>query len=317
MAKHPIEVYNHENTSLVDDYWGVRTVLDNEFSSAAESIDYLDYRCKIYPFFREFMNLWNCMPEDGTMVDYGCGPANDLVGFLQYSKAKKVIGIDVSPKALQLAVRRLELHDFDPERIRLIQTSDDATEIPLETSSVDYIYCEGVLHHTSQPETILKEFYRILKPNGHARIMIYNRNSIFFHLTIAYVTRILEGRYNNMPIEETFARSTDGENCPLSRCYIPSDFNEICRQAGFFPTYIGGYHAASEIYNMRKYLNQAINDDRLEIEHREFLQDLVIPSRDYPKYNGFDAGIGGSFHLAKDSTFDRASIPMGIYKKLS
>ena len=37
------------------------------------------------------------------------------------SRAAKVIGIDVSAKALGLARRRLELHDIDPRRIQLIQ----------------------------------------------------------------------------------------------------------------------------------------------------------------------------------------------------
>ena len=36
----------------------------------------------------------------------------------------------------------------------------------IDDSTIDYIYCEGVLHHTSYPELILKEFYRMLKAHS-------------------------------------------------------------------------------------------------------------------------------------------------------
>ncbi len=44
---------------------------------------------------------------------YGCGPGNDLVGFLLWGHARQVIGIDISRKALELARRRLALHRID------------------------------------------------------------------------------------------------------------------------------------------------------------------------------------------------------------
>ncbi len=77
--------------------------------------------------------------KNETVLDYGCGPGNDLVGFLLYSKAKKVIGIDISRKALELAASRLRLHRIDPERVQLIETKDSRPVIPLVAESIEYV----------------------------------------------------------------------------------------------------------------------------------------------------------------------------------
>src|SRR5215510_15445790 len=137
----------------VDSYWENFTVYALPFQSAQESLEYLEWRFEQYPLFREFMQLYG--QHDGQVVlDYGCGPGNDLVGFLAHTGAKKVIGLDISAKALGVAARRLALHDIDPQRIELIQTADSNTTIPFDDGSIDYIYCEGVLHHTSYPDAI-------------------------------------------------------------------------------------------------------------------------------------------------------------------
>ncbi len=75
--------------------------------------------------------------DNEVILDYGCGPGNDLVGYGVYSNAKKLIGIDVSEKALELARRRLLLHKISPERIELIQTSDSNVRNPLGNCTVD------------------------------------------------------------------------------------------------------------------------------------------------------------------------------------
>lgn len=49
------------------------------------------------------------------MLDYGCGPGNDLVGFGVYSKPARLIGMDVSVSSLDEAKHRLALHGIEAE----------------------------------------------------------------------------------------------------------------------------------------------------------------------------------------------------------
>lgn len=282
----------------VEHYWNIHTVNSEPFRSAADSLDYLEWRSMEYPKFHELMELWGSHDHE-VVLDYGCGPGNDVVGFLAHTKASRVIGMDVSAKSLGLAQRRIDLHSFDSERFQLIRISDAVPAIPISDESIDYIYCQGVLHHTSYPNEILNEFNRVLKSGGSARIMIYNRNSIWLHLYVAYQKMLMDASFLGLDIESAFARSTDGDNCPISRCYEPEDFIRICRMAGLEVQYLGGYLSRLELDSVRKLIDIAKSDKRLGENHCSFLESLTYDDEGYPMFHGKYAGIGGVYSLHK------------------
>jgi len=285
--------------SAVDEYWSEHTVSMGEFRSAFMSRINLIWRFRWYPKFRELMGLYGDH-NDEVILDYGCGPGNDLVGFGLYSKAKKIIGVDVSYKALKLAQQRLNLHpSIKPERIELVQISDRKAEIPVKKNSVDHIYSEGVLHHTTQPLAILREFFRILKPGSEARIMVYNYYSVFVHLWLAYERMIVKKDYPGLDIVKAFNKSTDGENCPISKYYKPQEFIALGEKAGFSCEYLGGYLSKTELDCLKKYFHEAIRDKRLSKEHKNFLKKLVFEKDGLIKYEGKYAGIGGVYRFLK------------------
>jgi SAM-dependent methyltransferase len=282
-------------------YWNNHTVRADQFTNPQDSVKYIDWVDEEYPLYHEFMKLYEGY-DDQVVMDYGCGPANDLVGFLTYSKAKKVIGVDVSEKALRLASRRLGLHKFDPNRIELILISDDVVGIPLEDNSVDYIHSQGVIMITSHPDEIVKEFHRILKPGHLSRIMVYNYDSIWVHLYVAYQRMIVENRFPGLDLAAAFTRSTDGEGCPVSRYYRYPDFIALCERAGFQTEYVGGYMSRFEVNLVKEMRDKALEDSRFPDVHHDFLKSLTFDSRGYPIYEGKYAGIGGVYQLVKPQT---------------
>jgi SAM-dependent methyltransferase len=234
-----------------------------------------------------------------VVLDYGCGPGNDTVGFLLFSQAEKVIGIDVSEKALTLASHRVSLHAVDASRIELIRSSDASPRIPLEDESVDYINCGGVLHHVTHPGLVLREFERVLRPGGRGSIMVYNRQSIFFHLWIAYQRQLVNGDFPDLDPETAFSKATDGEDCPVARPYRPDDFVELCLAAGLEVEFVGGYFAGMELDLMEKSGPAALEDPRLAAEHRTFLGELTRDDAGRYMYRGKTAGHGGVYSIRK------------------
>jgi len=283
-------------TTAVDSYWAEHTVRSTPFRSARASLAYLRRRSREYPLFEDLMELYGHHEHD-TVLDYGCGPGNDLVGFLVLGHAHHVIGVDISRKALELARRRLALHRIDGERATLVQMGDGDPTIPLEDASIDYLYCEGVLHHTSDPAGVLGEFHRILKPGTNASIMVYNRDSLYYHLYTAYQRQTLEGAFAGLSTDEAFRRNTDGEECPIARAYRPGTFLAECERAGFGATYVGGYFADLELRLFRTLGDRATADHRLPAEHRDFLNELEVGADGYPRYRGQFAGVGGVYQL--------------------
>lgn len=108
------KVDRNEQLTRVDSYWGEHTVEKIPFVSAWESKQYFKWLIREYPLLDEFMDFYKNR-EGQVMLDYGCGPGNDLFRFLVINKAEKVIGMDVSYKALIQAAKRLALHNIGPE----------------------------------------------------------------------------------------------------------------------------------------------------------------------------------------------------------
>jgi ubiquinone/menaquinone biosynthesis C-methylase UbiE len=283
----------------VERFWSRHTVKWIPFENEAESARYLEWRFEQYPLFRELMDLWGS--HDGeTILDYGCGPGNDVTGFLCETGAGCVVATDVSQKALRLTASRLALHHIDSARYRLLCVSDAQPELPLATASVDYVNCGGVIQHTTAPERVLRELARTLRPGGRGRIMVYNRDSLYFHLYTAYKRKILDGLFAGLTADEAFARNTDGPECPISRAFRPSEFCELARAAGFEVEFLGGYFASIELDLWRSLGAEAARDPRLPEEHREFLGSVTDQRADgYPRFKGHYAGVGGVYSVGK------------------
>lgn len=280
----------------VERYWTEHTVLAQEFSTPDESLDYLQWRSDQYALFHELMGLWGDHADD-VILDYGCGPANDMVGFLVHGQAHKVIGIDVSATAIRQARGRLALHDIEPDRYRFIKASDDEPVIRLRDSSVDHIYCQGVLHHASHPAEILAEFHRVLRPGGTAAVMVYARDSVWVHLLLAYLHQVVSRLDTDLSAEQAFTKHADG-GAPIARTYASDEFLALCRGAGFNAEYRGGYLSLPEIRRWRKYGRAAMQDHRLAQAHRLFLRGLSEVNR-LPYQGTTPAGIGGVYWLTK------------------
>lgn len=279
----------------VDNYWSQHTIWAKPMFSIEQSLGYVKTIDELYPLYFEYCGLY-ADHTGQTILDYGCGPGNDLVGWALYSNAKKIIGVDISRKALELARQRLALHGVDPAMLEFIQVSDGSHEIPLSDSSVDYVNCLGVLHHVSHPDRVLKEFKRVLRPEGVITVMVYNLDSLYMNLNIPYELQVIGGQFPGMTAMEAHAVIADG-GAPIARCQTAEDFLATCRGAGLDGVFLGGVFSQPELDAWRRLGRQAISDERLPKEHREFLSALVEDDRAHPRYRGFTAGLDAVFQL--------------------
>jgi hypothetical protein len=128
--------------------------------------------------------------------------------------------------------------------------------------------------------------------------MVYNYDSLFLHLYVAYEQQVRNRVDERLSIEQSFQRNTDGVNCPISVPYRSPDFIGMCREAGFSGDFVGGYFLKLELDLWASERYRALEDNRLAEEHRAFLRDLVMVDG-YPTLDGLPAGIGGVYQLTK------------------
>lgn len=275
------------------EYWTQHLVNHRRHLTRKESLDHFHWRNSEYPGYIQLMPVTG--QKNKVVLDYGCGPGNDLVGFGEFSETKKLYGIDISSSALGLARERLALHEIKAE---LIHIDDSQNELPIASLSVDYIHASGVLHHCSHPNVVLNEFYRILKPGGKLSIMVYNYDSIWLHLYVAYILRIEQGKYQDGSLLEAFRRSTDGTNCPISHCYKKEDFTKLVKSFGFTGGLSGCSISKHELSLLHK-RNAAIICSELEPAHTRFLEKVFIDRNGIPFHDKDVAGIGSCYHFSK------------------
>lgn len=274
-------------------YWTSHMVAHEDWRTAEASLEHYLWRNAQYPGYIELMPVAGA---DGlVVVDYGCGPGNDLVGFSEFSRPARLIGIDVSPSAITASRNRLALHN---KNVELIQIDERDNAIPIDSESVDLVHSSGVLHHARDMEAAILEIHRILKPGGKFQVMVYNYNSLWVHLYTAYVHQIEQGVYSDLSLMDAFRRTTDGPHCPISHCYRPSEFVDFVCRMGFSGGCNGASMSLTEMELLPKRFN-AMRDKRLAREHRDFLYALKFNESGYPLVGNVVAGINACYEFIK------------------
>ena len=274
------------------DFWSAYNVTAHRrFRDREESLRYFGWRSEQYFDYLEHMPVKG---QDGKVIlDYGCGPGHDLVGFVEYSKPARLIGMDVSAASLREAEERLALHGVQPEMVRI---TESMARLPLPDASVDYVHCSGVLHHVPDPVGVLKELRRVLRPDGQGRIMVYNYESVWLHLYAAYMLRLAQPDGQQRTVREAFRRSTDTEDCPISEAWTPAQVSDMSAQAGFACRHLGNAVSVHELVILPKRFDGILNPD-LEDEHRRFLLALTFDRRGLPYWRDKAAGIDACYLL--------------------
>ncbi|MBN3892398.1 MAG: class I SAM-dependent methyltransferase [Nostoc sp. JL31] len=103
----------------------------------------------------------NC--EGLTIIEYGCGTGS-YAFILAKSQSKKVIGIDISPVAIEVA-KVQALNEEIGENISFEVMN--AEELTFNPSSIDLICGSGILHHLDL-EKAIKSIADVLQPEGKA-----------------------------------------------------------------------------------------------------------------------------------------------------
>ncbi|EMQ95503.1 hypothetical protein D778_02597 [Xanthomarina gelatinilytica] len=113
-----------------------------------KNLDRYYIRSSIFKAFKELLPNFN-----GKLLDIGCGKMPYRNYILENSKVLNYVGLDIE-----------DALEYDTE-VKPDFTWNGVT-MPFETASFDCAFGTEVLEHCPEPEVVLKEVYRVLKPNG-------------------------------------------------------------------------------------------------------------------------------------------------------
>lgn len=105
------------------------------------------------------------------VLDVGCGTGEfERLAHQRFPEAR-LVGVDVTPD--MLAVARGKFYDDAQMTFLLAQAGDD---LPFASESFDAVVSCSMLHHVQQPEQLLRESARVLRPGGHLVIVDWCRD---------------------------------------------------------------------------------------------------------------------------------------------
>jgi len=155
----------------VKDHWeretcGTRYGTNTDRTRFFDEISEARYRLEPYiPTFADFPSA-----RGKTILEIGVGAGADFQNWC--SHAHHSSGVDLTESAIALTAERLKLNSIPRERYAL--RTADAENLPFDDDSFDLVYSWGVLHHTPDTDRAFREAYRVLKPGGVVKAMIYH-----------------------------------------------------------------------------------------------------------------------------------------------
>jgi SAM-dependent methyltransferase len=124
--------------------------------------------------FEKLHHLLRLVDFDGwrgrMVLEIGCGAGVDLARFARGGAL--VTGVDLAPSAVALARA-----NFEQQGLAGRFEVADGERLPLRDDSFDLVYAHGVVQYTADPQRLVDEVRRVLKPGGQAIFQVYNRIS--------------------------------------------------------------------------------------------------------------------------------------------
>ena len=180
-----------EDINLVDknikqfDFWS-----QNPCGTDGNLYKVMQQRYRIEPWLRK--ELRTIPTEYKKYLEIGCGQGVDSFYICSnLNKETKYIGTDYSPVSLKHAASFISeaKNYFNLEVIPEFH-HEDASSLKFSNEEFDFVYSNGVLHHTPNPQKCINEIYRILKRGGQAKIFLYRKYSL--KVGVAKVLRLIQ-----------------------------------------------------------------------------------------------------------------------------
>jgi SAM-dependent methyltransferase len=145
------------------------------------------------------------------LLEVGCGVGTDLVRFAKGGAL--VTGIDLSEQAVELCQRNLAANGVSGD----VQVMN-GEQMTYADSIFDVVYAHGVLQYSPNPNAIIREIHRVLRPGGSAIVMVYNRYSwLNFMSKVMHV----DLEHDDAPVFLTFSQQEFRQLLePFSRFHI-------------------------------------------------------------------------------------------------
>jgi uncharacterized protein YbaR (Trm112 family)/ubiquinone/menaquinone biosynthesis C-methylase UbiE len=120
----------------------------------------------MYKSMRFMLDIDNRPVKNKRMLEIGIG-IGGMADYFSSKELSELVGIDLS-YAVDAAYKNFGENKF----LHIVQAS--AFRLPIKDNSFDYVYSQGVLHHSSDPKACFREVCKTTKEKGYFYVWLYN-----------------------------------------------------------------------------------------------------------------------------------------------
>lgn len=231
-----------KSIETIKDYWNNRPCNLNHSKLEKGTKEYFDEveqkKHFVEPHILDFADFKNV--NNLKVLEIGCGIGTAAVNFIRNGAI--YTGIELSDESLKLTQQRFNIYDISGELFNL-NAENNIDELGLEL--FDLIYSFGVIHHSPNPKKIIENVYKLLKPGGTFKLMLYAENS-----------------WKKMLIDKEQEQYEAQNGCPLAYTYTNDQVYELLKdyeniniyQTHIFPYRINEYK--NNIYIKEKWFQE-------------------------------------------------------------
>jgi ubiquinone/menaquinone biosynthesis C-methylase UbiE len=133
-----------------------------------------------YPFKEEFKNeiklISDSINPNGVTVDIFSFAGTYLLNLMKKVKLQKIISIEMREEMGEFIEKRKKEMKINNQVIYKVGNLD---KFPIDNSSVDNVLCIKQLEKIPNPENLISEISRILKPNGNLYLSFWKNHNIY------------------------------------------------------------------------------------------------------------------------------------------
>ncbi|OQA36390.1 MAG: Ubiquinone biosynthesis O-methyltransferase [Candidatus Dependentiae bacterium ADurb.Bin331] len=162
-----------------------------------------------------------------SVLEIGCGVGYDAY---QFCKAGAYYtGIDITPQNPPLARKHLSYYGLQA------QFEERDVENISFLNEFDFVFTFGVLHHTPNIKKALGNCFNALKPGGEIQVIVYNKWSIFYCLTVVTWEWFFKGNFlkRSLADQRSLIETINGSSRPLVNVYSKRALKKLMNEVGF------------------------------------------------------------------------------------
>lgn len=154
------------------DFWNEAACGENLYLRGTDRQNYefqARKRYELEPYIFEFAGFDRALGKRILEIGVGLGADHQ-----RFAEAGAILaGIDLTERAVEHTTRRLAAFGLSSQL-----AVGDAERLDFPDETFDIVYSWGVLHHSPDTPKAVSEVWRVLKPGGTAKVMIYHTWSL-------------------------------------------------------------------------------------------------------------------------------------------